>query len=322
MNCPYCDDSVHPMAKFCPKCGLPLSEEATLMGVSAFSESGPNRWMIAGGAVAIVAIAMSVGWMNSRQAAQNRQSVRRERVSGHGMPPGSYRAFAPTAAVHAFSPLPQYSAPGGQTARKPLATFGFKAQYAWTPPNKPQQPAVLPIPTPQPDAPRHLMAVDPFRKPARISVQAARPESPAIPDLPQLYMPQQYTARVPVYAGAPSAPAAVSTLYGYNPGQAPPHVELGRLPAASQGYPAFVTERDGTGARAVQAPAAPEAGQPFWPAGSQVASAAPVQDQQGDLVYDPVHETYVRRADRAARPAVTGFRGTSYGGNGGYGFGR
>ena len=309
MNCPYCDDSIHPMAKFCPKCGLPLSEDATLMGASIFDDSGPKRWMVAGGAVAIVAIAMSIGWMSSRRGSESAQ-VRRERV-GHLVPAHSTHSTSLAPGGRPFAPLGQYAAPA-TSAAKPIATFGYKAQYAYTPPQRPQQVAPVMPPQPEPEAPRHLMAVDPFRKPKKVSVAVPSAEDPAIPGLPQLYMPQQYSApgvAVPVAQGVPSNPAHNTGPYVYSPLLAPQPVEGNARVPADQLYPTFVADRDGTGARSLQSPSTPVAPSE---AGPQVAFRAPVQDVQEDFVYDPVHETYVRRADRAQRPRQRGLPSTGF----------
>ena len=92
MNCPYCDESISLAAKFCPKCGLPLKEDATLMGAHFGDDASPNRWLIGAGAAAIVAVALSIGWISTH--GQDGTVTRRQSVGVSGFPqPGSVSAY-------------------------------------------------------------------------------------------------------------------------------------------------------------------------------------------------------------------------------------
>src|SRR4051794_10002305 len=81
MNCPYCDENVHLMAKFCPKCGLPLKEDATVMGAYATDDTGPSMYVIGGGIAGILAITLLVGWLTSRGGDKPVEQVQRQNLT-------------------------------------------------------------------------------------------------------------------------------------------------------------------------------------------------------------------------------------------------
>jgi hypothetical protein len=214
MNCPYCDEGIHPMAKFCPKCGLPLNEDPTLMGNSDASEGGVKPWMIGAGAATIVAVAMCIGWASVKGSSDN-GSVRREPVSVANpspIPPtvgglnatGPRATAAPQAAFGAptmpmATPLtPTYSP---QTSSKPPVTVGAQVHYAYTPPVKVERPRLAPQ-FPDPEAPRHVLTMNPYRARGPQYAVAVRPNDPEIPGLPPSIS-SPYMFAMPTAANAP-----------------------------------------------------------------------------------------------------------------------
>src|SRR5437016_4717121 len=88
MNCPYCDENIHPASKFCPKCGLPLKEDSTVMGNSGAyvsDDAGWNPWVVGGGAVGIVMIALAIGFMSAHKDNVPAETVHREPAGSFGM---------------------------------------------------------------------------------------------------------------------------------------------------------------------------------------------------------------------------------------------
>lgn len=216
MNCPYCDETVHLMSKFCPKCGLPLKEEATVMGAYASDDTGPSLYVVGGGAAAILAIALLIGWISSRGDGKPVQEVKRQQL---GNP-----AFSVPAANPAFGSLPMNPAFGTAGSRGSSKSADYSPQVRWahkpspTPP--PARPRVV-VPEPEgPEAPPHLIvqhaAVAP-KRPARVAL--ARPSEPPIPP-------------------APSVPPPLNL----SPGQALPEGASILLPETPDGLPRLTPE--------------------------------------------------------------------------------
>jgi hypothetical protein len=151
MKCPYCNDDIHPMAKFCPKCGLPVKDDgATVMGAYLTDDSGPNKWVIGGGALAIVAVALGIGWLSGRRG-QGGETVRRE-------PVGRYYAAAPATL---YGGSPGYAAPYATTSAASGAApvyFNSNAQVRWATPRVPKpDPRDFWVPA-DPEPPRTALA--------------------------------------------------------------------------------------------------------------------------------------------------------------------
>lgn len=177
MNCPYCDETINALAKFCPKCGLPLKDDATVMGAYV-SDDGPNWTLIGGGAAAIAAIALAIGFLTSgnSKAPQPAQQVTVAR-------PGQ------AAAAPVFgAPMPNYGLTpnmGLQSMNTNAASSmtNTKARWAYTPPATPpvqpnwQPPMVV-------EAPRHLVLTSPVTAHRPPVVQIAKSNEPAIPVAP------------------------------------------------------------------------------------------------------------------------------------------
>jgi len=176
MNCPYCDETINALAKFCPKCGLPLKDDATVMGAYV-SDDGPNWMLIGGGAAAIVAIAMSIGFLSSQsgKAAPAQQVT----VGRPGQP-----AAAPVFAVPvaSFGMTPSMSQPA-MNVNAANSMTNTKPRWAYVPPPTPavqpkwQAPMVV-------EAPRTMVLTSPtvFRRPP--VVQIAKSNEPALPAVP------------------------------------------------------------------------------------------------------------------------------------------
>jgi hypothetical protein len=177
MNCPYCDESIHLSAKFCPKCGLPLKDDATLMGGSTTVDEGPNRWVLIGGGAGVVALALAIG-IFSASSGKARESVHREAVGRYFAPAPASRPMNTT--YSAYRPAPVNRTGGG-------ASYNAQVKWAWTPPK--MQPKPPTGPEFEPTAPLHtLVSLTPKKQNATVEVvptgEAAIPSAPA-PVYPQ-----------------------------------------------------------------------------------------------------------------------------------------
>lgn len=178
MNCPYCDETINALAKFCPKCGLPLKDDATVMGAYV-SDDGPNWMLIGGGAAAIAAIALAIGFLTSGNGKPT-ETVRKETVVRPGQ----------AAAAPVFgTPMPTY----GLNPNMGLQTMNVsagrsmtntKANWAYTPPANPPAPAPVWQPPQVADSPRHLVLTSPTIVRQAPVVQVAKSSEPAIPAIP------------------------------------------------------------------------------------------------------------------------------------------
>ena len=220
MNCPYCDESISLAAKFCPKCGLPLKEDATLMGAHFGDDASPNRWLIGAGAAAIVAVALSIGWISTH--GQDGTSTRRQSVSGFPQP-GSVSAYtapsgfgmpASTSGFHvsrgtatpvynvASAVLPDSETkPAGWKPLPPLATVVRRAED---------------MPSTAPDAPRVDITVDRNRRrePSTVTTHVVvQPEAPAVP------VPAPYTPPSPMVLPPQVVRGADNAQWVYDPVQ-------------------------------------------------------------------------------------------------------
>jgi hypothetical protein len=157
MNCPYCDETVHLMSKFCPKCGLPLKEDSTVMGAYASDDTGPGLGVIAGGAGAILAITLIIGWVTSQGGKKPVENVRRQPVSNPALSfnPASRAGMAPINPAFSF---------GGSPGSSRSANYRPNVKWAHVPPAHP---------TPRPQAPIEFEPTGPEAPPINLSVQMA-----------------------------------------------------------------------------------------------------------------------------------------------------
>jgi len=183
MKCPYCDDNIHPMAKFCPKCGLPLKEDTTLMGSNNNSylvdDSGPNMWVLVGGAAAIVVVALTIGWLTGQGQHKNETVVRQ---------PLTPASMGGARALSSLPALPSYG--WGVTTASPVsANYHPNVRWVYVPPAQstrplPPQPAVLgprPEDMPPPNMGVMLALSEPPRRPPVVTaVVPVEPISPPV----------------------------------------------------------------------------------------------------------------------------------------------
>jgi hypothetical protein len=180
MNCPYCDESIHPQAKFCAKCGLPLKEDTTVHGVSAGDDTGPNKLVIGAllGGIAIIGLLIAVLGNQRPTETQARQPEPPRNFAAPGMGSGVAGA-RPT--IPAFSNTAQAARPAYQAPRAD-ANSSSQTRYVYTPP--PRIPAAT-YTAPEPTAPPvPLLAITTADAPKAPKVTVVRGTGPAIPRLP------------------------------------------------------------------------------------------------------------------------------------------
>jgi hypothetical protein len=191
MNCPYCDETINALAKFCPKCGLPLKDDATVMGAYV-SDDGPNWTLIGGGAAAIVAIAMSIGFLSSQG---NKPAPAQQATVGRPGQPAAAPIFATPVAAYNLNPNAGLSSMNVNAANSMTNT---KPRWAYVPPPTPpvqanwQAPMVV-------EPPRTMVLTSPtvFRR-APV-VQIAKSNEPAVPVIPPSELTLLTTPAAPAY---------------------------------------------------------------------------------------------------------------------------
>lgn len=219
MKCPYCDETVHLMSKFCPKCGLPLKDETTVMGGGGGAyltdEAGPARWVILSAAGAIVVIALSIGWLNSRKPTDASQLARREPV------PVNPAFTRPANPANMFVTNPANAFGGMPRSASPSANYSPQVRWAYVPPANPApqyQPPVNPAPpAAELPPPAMILASNPIITPpmAPPKVEAAPVTTPAVPFADTVPAPINYPAGVVLtdptsaYLSIPYGPAAM-----------------------------------------------------------------------------------------------------------------
>jgi hypothetical protein len=214
MNCPFCDESIHPTSKFCPKCGLPLKEDATVMGAYVSDDSGMNPWVIGAGALGIVGIALGIGWFTGRKN-EPVQTVRREPVGSYTAPARnytpSYASFGNGGgAINSYASFAQ-----SRASVQPFVP-NVPVKWAWEPPKTPAQPvnqAPVPAAIADPEPPRvplvHIVRRENQQRPEVKVVQAEIPQIPSFP------MPALPAAR-PSFGVEPTAQVETSQAGAFN----------------------------------------------------------------------------------------------------------
>ena len=191
MNCPFCSEAIHGMAKFCPKCGLPLKDDATLMGAPAIAGDGVEgipRKVLIGGAAAVLTVALTIGWISASAGGKKPETVR---VTLPTNPPGSYGS--------SMIGMPRnVGAPSWQPAF---------ASYPSSTPLRPALPPALPsagpfaapvMVAPEPPPPVHVLAMNPNRPRARESVSAPVPTKTPLPtQMPEMVRAYRYIPPIP-----------------------------------------------------------------------------------------------------------------------------
>lgn len=272
MKCPYCDESIHLMAKFCPKCGLPLSEDTTLMGASLGSFGGltSNRWVLGGGAAAIVVVAIAIGWASARNASPG-QSVRRETV-------GTYTAPAAPQVTRFYGTQPVATLPAPRTISARSASPSSSTRWAYVPPAVPSRPLNWEQ-QPEPEAPPHRLRFEMLRERKPPAVTVAQPDTAPLPP-PQVYsLPQPVDGRYPA-------------------GYAPQAMLLGAaMPVADGPGSGVAGDPNGAYYRYYMDRFGRPQGLPIGASTGPVSSDEPVAGNR-DWVWDPVQERYAQREHR------------------------
>jgi hypothetical protein len=181
MNCPYCNAGVHAMAKYCPKCGLPLKDDATVMqsGGGAYvtdDTGGPGMWVILGAAGLLMAIVLVVGFLGNRPSEPPRQA--QNRPANPAFNPASNFGMRPTNPAFAN---PAGSAPGASRS----ADYSPNVRWAYRPPANVAAPtAAAPLQAPERTEAPPVNLVEESARQTRSrppTVQVARATEPALP---------------------------------------------------------------------------------------------------------------------------------------------
>jgi len=173
------------MAKFCPKCGLPLKEDTTLMGANQGSyvvdDSGPSPWVIIGGALGVVVVALSIGWMTG-QGQHKADTVVRQPINPTPMRTGGFFN-------NGLATAPSYGW-GSTGPTSSAVNYNPSVRWVYTPPRQsspPSLPRVLPPVGPRPeDMPPPNMGVmqaminPPRRPPVVTAVLPIEPVAPPV----------------------------------------------------------------------------------------------------------------------------------------------
>jgi hypothetical protein len=180
MNCPYCDETIHPQAKFCAKCGLPLKEDTTVQGVSATDDAGPSKYVIGALLGGIGLIAILIVWLGGQKPSDTQQA-RQPAPPVNFQTPGMGNGMAGT---RPSTPAFANAQPARATFAAPRADANTTSatHYVYTPPAR-LPVAVGPAPdvTPPP-VPLLAMTTGDVPRPGRVTV--VRSQAPAIPSLP------------------------------------------------------------------------------------------------------------------------------------------
>ncbi len=179
MKCPFCSESIHPTAKFCPKCGLPLKDDTTVMGGAYVADGGrQSHAMLIGGAALLVLISLFIGWLSGR-ASQETATV----------PQPTPRVAATNSSI-AFNPagLPlnggaQFaSANGYAPPTPPSVNWNPSVRWAWTPSGPPP----VYVPQPEPMAPPTMGQLHGLITQVRRERRPGVTRTTVVPDAPPL----------------------------------------------------------------------------------------------------------------------------------------
>lgn len=216
MNCPYCDETVHTMSKFCPKCGLPLKDDQTVMGAYASDDTGPSIYVIGGGLAGLLIIALLIGWLSSHNGDKPVEQVQRQNLTN----PALLSPVNPGVVPGSMPANPAFGFGGGGSTRS--VDYSPQVKWAYTPPANPA-PAPRPVYVPEvrgPEAPPINLAQEAATQPkAPPKVQIARATTPEIP-------------------AGPAVPPPAWLM----PGQVMPEAPAIELPEGSDGLPRLTPE--------------------------------------------------------------------------------
>jgi len=179
MNCPYCNAGVHAMAKYCPKCGLPLKDDATVMASGGAyvtdDTGGPGMWVVLGGAGLLMALVVAIGFIGNRKAEPERRA----------QTPPANPAFNPASNFGMRPTNPAFNNPAnvGRTGPSRSADYNPQVRWAWRPPAVVSAPQLaLPEPERVEAPPVNLLEETTRQRMAeRPTVSVARATTPEIP---------------------------------------------------------------------------------------------------------------------------------------------
>jgi hypothetical protein len=268
MKCPFCSDSIHPNAKYCPKCGLPIKDEPTVMGAAFVpDEAGPNPWMLASGGLAALALIFGIGWASSQIGRSPNQTAATTRTIA------AYRT--PATGTNTLTATPVGGATGASTG-------------AWGASNRPGSYVASPAPAPAPVTPPPSTAQWAFTSPTRTANAGffpgfvwPDPLPPAVPllEIGKAGRNRESTVTV-VTPQVPEVPEDAGAQMAY---ASPSNTEGGRI-------------LQGASMPGVFANGTPLYGQPTSATQSATPTAA-VPESRRSWVWDPVHEAWARNSD-------------------------
>lgn len=199
-------------------------------GAYLSDEAGPARWVVLAGAAAIVVIALTIGWLNSRKPADVSQA-RREPVTVN---PAFIR---PTNPASTFGMNPAFGYGGLSRPTAPSANYSPQVRWAYVPPANPAPVAPRRIPEsalpPEPTPPPMMLAANPIVLPqvAPPRVDPAPVTTPAVPFADTVPEPGNYGPGVMLEptssfysipygpAAMPAPPEEVNRTWVYDPVQ-------------------------------------------------------------------------------------------------------
>lgn len=224
MKCPYCEEQVGAQVKYCPKCGLPVGDEVTVMGTGVLGDRDVSPWVWAAGALAVLLVAIGIGWATrgGEQAARPGSRELRQTVPVYpaaASSPGSQPAISPSTWG---TPASAWS--GGSIVAPPItaAVPLYNSTPSASPPI-PASPSAKKVKKPRPvqQAPATpLFSVMRAQEVAPRVAQGFSGIPPAPPKIRQHPLPYWYYSQPQGDFGAPNSGGMGGTIGG---GAAPPY---------------------------------------------------------------------------------------------------